>query len=63
MLDYIKCIKRACKVGDFKLERSEEQRLDWLGNSVFGVEFSVPKLLKLGRSDRTEKKRFDLSFF
>ena len=52
-----------CKVGDFKLEMSEEQRLDWLDNSVFAVEFSVPKLLELGRSDRTEKKRFDLSFF
>ena len=45
------------------LETSEEQRLDWLDNSVFGVEFSVPKLLELVRSDRTEKKRFDLSFF
>ena len=45
------------------LEPSEEQRLDWLDNSVFGVEFSVPKLLELVRSDRTEKKRFDLSFF
>ena len=60
MLEYIKCIKRTCKVGDFKLETSEEQRLDWLDNSVFGVEFSVPKLLELGRS---EKKRFDLFFF
>ena len=60
MLEYIKCIKRTCKVGDFKLETSEEQRLDWLDNSVFGVEFSVPKLLELGRS---EKKMFDLSFF
>ena len=57
MLEFIKCIKRTCKVGDFKLETSEEQRLDWLDNSVFGVEFSV---LELGRS---EKKRFDLSFF
>ena len=63
MFEYIKCIKRTSKVGDFKLEASEEQRLDWLDNSVFGVEFSVPKLLELGRSDRTEKKRFDLSFF
>ena len=60
MLEYIKCIKRTCKVGDFKLETPEEQRLDWLDNSVFGVEFSVPKLLELGRS---EKKRFDLFFF
>ena len=53
-------MKRTCKVGDFKMETSEEQRLDWLDNSVFGVEFSVPKLLEIGRS---EKKRFDLSFF
>ena len=60
MLEYIECIKRTCKVDDFNLETSEEQRLDWLGNSVFGVEFSVPRLLELGRS---EKKRFDLSFF
>ena len=60
MLEYIKCIKRTCKVGDFKLETSKEQRLDWRDNSVFGVEFSVPKLLELGRS---EKKMFDLSFF
>ena len=60
MLEYIKCIKRTCKVGDFKQETSEEQRLDWLDNPVFGVEFSVPKLLELGRS---EEKRFDLSFF
>ena len=62
MLEYIKCIKRTCKVGDFELETSEEQWLDWLNNSVFGVEFSVPKLLELGHSDRTEKKRFDLKF-
>ena len=34
VLEYIKCIKRTCKVGDFKLETSEEQRLDWLDNSV-----------------------------
>ena len=34
LLEYIKCIKRTCKVGDFKLETSEEQRLDWLDNSV-----------------------------
>ena len=28
--------KRTCKVGDFKLEKStEEQRLDWLDNSVW----------------------------
>ena len=33
-MEYIKCIKRTCKVGDFKLETSEEQRLDWLDNSV-----------------------------
>ena len=63
MLEYIKYIKRTFKVGDFKLETSEEQQLDWLDNSVFGVEFSVPKLLELGCSDRAEKKRFDLSFF
>ena len=34
VLEYIKCIKRTCKVGDFQLETSEEQRLDWLDNSV-----------------------------
>ena len=34
VLEYITCIKRTCKVGDFKLETSEEQRLDWLDNSV-----------------------------
>ena len=34
VLEYIKYIKRTCKVGDFKLETSEEQRLDWLENSV-----------------------------
>ena len=34
VLEYIKCIKKTCKVGDFKLEKSEEQRLDWLDNSV-----------------------------
>ena len=60
MLGYIECIRITCEVGDFKLETSEEQRLEWLDNSVFGVEFSVPKLMELGRS---EKKRFDLSFF
>ena len=43
MLEYINYIKRTCKVGDFKLETLEEQRLDWLDNSVFSVEFSVPK--------------------
>ena len=41
VLEYIECIKRTCKVSDFKLETSEEQRLDWL--DLFGVEFSVPK--------------------
>ena len=34
VLEYIKCIKRTCKVGDFKLETSEEQRLDLLDSSV-----------------------------
>ena len=35
VLEYIKCIKRTCKVGDFKVETSEEQPLDWLDNSVW----------------------------
>ena len=35
VLEYIKWIKRTCKVGDFKIETSEEQRLDWLDNSVW----------------------------
>ena len=34
VLEYIKCIKRTCKVGDFMLETSEELRLDLLDNSV-----------------------------
>ena len=41
VLEYIKCIKRTCKVCDFKLETSEEQRLG--PTILFGVEFSVPK--------------------
>ena len=34
VLEYIKCMKRTCKVGDFKLKTSEEQRLDLLDNSA-----------------------------
>ena len=67
VLEYIKCIKRTCKVGDFKLEASETQRLDWLDNIcsvlIYRCQNVQKLLLKLGRSDRTEKKRFDLSFF
>ena len=62
--------KRTCKVGDFKLEKSEEQRLDWLDNSV-RCRVLGAKILKMCRSFcwssaaviELKKKRFDLSFF
>ena len=42
--------KRTCKVGDFKLEKStEEQRLDWLNNSVRCWVLGA-KILKMCRS-------------
>ena len=67
VLGYIKCIKRTCKVGDFKLETSEELTVG-LARQFCSVLSSrcqnVQKLLlECGCSDRTEKKRFDLSFF
>ena len=61
LLEYIKCIKRTCKVGDFKLETSEKQRLDWLDNSVRCRVLGAKMWSSAGA--RTEKKRFDLSFF
>ena len=50
VLEYIKCIKRTCKVGNFKLETSEEQRLDWLDNSHFCSVLSSRCQLKMCRS-------------
>ena len=65
MLEYIKCIKIACKVGDFKLETSEKLtvRLARQFCSVLSSRCQNMQklLLELDRSDRTEKKSMGLT--